>query len=189
MKWHNQTFHLRRRFPESSLFQIGWTDDNKRFTEYKDKVIAVASQAVMDDIIMVSHAVWIPAQHFAMVPTKCPNMFSGRVEARPCPEFKDKFPNLYLEPMQYNNPNGKWLENIPYMVINLEHDRDIYLGKDTIMAYAREEDKTCEYLEINEIIETTDYKKGTSTKGKSIVESDLVFSPAQGYRTPLCGAE
>ena len=36
--------------------------------------------------------------------------------------------------MQYNNPNGKWLEDIPYMIINLEHDRDIYLGKDTIMA-------------------------------------------------------
>ena len=106
-------------------------------------------------------------------------MFSGRVEACACPEFKDKLPNLYLEPMQYNNPDGKWLENIPYMVINLEHDRDIYLGKDTIMAYTWEEDKTCEYLEINEIIETVDLKKGTSTKGKSIVESDLVFSPAE----------
>ena len=114
-----------------------------------------------------------------MVPTKCPNMFSGRVEACPCPEFKDKFSNLYLEPRQYNNPDGKWLENIPCMVINLEHDRDIYLGKDSIMVYTREEDKTCEYLEINEIIETTDLIKGPSTKGKSIVESDLVFSPAQ----------
>ena len=49
-------------------------------------------------------------------------MFSGRVEAHLCPEFKNKFPNLYLEPMQYNNPNGKWLEDIPYMIINLEHD-------------------------------------------------------------------
>ena len=114
-----------------------------------------------------------------MVPTKCPNMFSGRVEARPCPEFKNKFPNLYLEPMQYNNPNGKWLENIPFMVINLEHDKDIYLGKDTVVAYAREEDKACDYLEINEIIELTDLKKKTPTEGKSIVESDLVFSPAQ----------
>ena len=114
-----------------------------------------------------------------MVLTKCPNMFSGRVEACPCPEFKNKFPNLYLEPMQYNNPKGKWLEDIPYMIINLEHDRDIYLGKNTVVAYTWEEDKTCEYLEVNEIIESTDFKKWTSTKGKSIVESDLVFSPAQ----------
>ena len=81
--------------------------------------------------------------------------------------------------MQYNNPDGKWLEEIPYMIINLEHDRDIYLSKDTIMAYTREEDKSCDYLEINEIVELADLKKEFSTKGKSIVELDLVFSPAQ----------
>ena len=172
-------FILGEDFLSHHCFKLGWTDDNKRFAEYKGKVIAIASQAVMDDRIMVSRAVWIPAQHFAMVPTKCPNMFSGRVEACPCPEFQNKFPNLYLEPMQYNNPDGKWLEEIPYMIINLEHDRDIYLGKDTIVAYAREEDKSCDYLEINEIVELADLKKEFSTKGKSIVESDLVFSPAQ----------
>ena len=81
--------------------------------------------------------------------------------------------------MQYNNADGKWSENIPYMIINLEHDRDIYLGKDTIMAYARGEDKSCDYLEINEIMELADCKKDLSTKGRSIIESDLVFSPAQ----------
>ena len=81
--------------------------------------------------------------------------------------------------MQYNNPDGKWQEEIPYMIINLEYDKDIYLGKDTIVAYAWEEDKTCEYLEVNEIIELTEFKNWTSTKGKSIIESDLVFSPAQ----------
>ena len=123
------------------MVKLGWTDNNKRFTEYKGKVIAVASQAVMDDRIMVSCTVWIPAWDYAMVPTKSPNMFSGRVEACLCPEFSNKFPNLYLEPLQYNNPNGKWLEDMPYMIINLEHYRDISLGKDTIVAYAWEEDK------------------------------------------------
>ena len=81
--------------------------------------------------------------------------------------------------MQYNNPDSKWFEDIPYMVINLEHDRDIYLGKDTIVAYAREEDKTCNYLEVNEIIELRDLKNKLPGGGKSIVESHLVFSPAQ----------
>ena len=65
------------------------------------------------------------------------------------------------------------------MIINLEHDMDIYLGKDTVIAYAREEDKSCDYLEINEIVQLTDLKKDLSTKGRSIMESDLVFSPAQ----------
>ena len=96
-------FILGKEFLSHHCFKLGWTDGNKRFAEYRSEVIAVASQAVMDDRIMVSHPMRIPARHFAMVPTKFPNMFSGRVEACPCPEFKNKFPNLYLEPMQYNN--------------------------------------------------------------------------------------
>ena len=40
------------------------------------------------------------------------------------------------------------------MIINLEYDKDIYLGKDTVMAYAQEEDKTCKYSEVNEISES-----------------------------------
>ena len=130
-------FILEEDFLICHCFKLGWTNDNKRFAEYRGKVIAIASQAVMDDRIMVSHPVHIPARHFAIVPTKCPNMFTGRVEAHPCQEFQNKFPNLYLEPMQYNNPDGKWSESIPYMIINLEHDRDIYLGKDTIIAFAK----------------------------------------------------
>ena len=59
------------------------------------------------------------------------------------------------------------------MVINLEYGKDVYLGKYTIVAYAREEDKSCDYLEINEIVQLA--KKDFS---KRIMESDLVFSPA-----------
>ena len=158
--------------------------------EYKGKVIVIASQAVMDDRIMVSRPVHSPARHFAIVPTKCPNMFTGRVEACPCHEFQNKFPNLYLEPMQYNNPDGKWSENIPYMIINLEHDRDIYLGKDTIVAYAREEDKSCDYLEINEIIELVQISRRIfHMKGRSIIEIRFSVFSSSSHRTPTCGAE
>ena len=59
--------------------------------------------------------------------------------------------------MQYNIPDGKWQNVIPFMVINLEYDRDIYLGKDTIVAYAQEEDKSCEYLKVNEVMESAKY--------------------------------
>ena len=101
-----QPFILGKEFLSCHCFKLGWTDDNKRFAKYKSEIIAVVSQAVMDDRIMISHPVRIPVRNFTMVPTKCPNMFSGRVEACPCPEFKNKFPNLYMEPMQYNNLDG-----------------------------------------------------------------------------------
>ena len=130
-------FILGEEFLSHHCFKLGWTNENnKRFAKYKSKIIAIASQAVMDDRIIVSCPVRIPARNFAMVSIKYPNMFSGRVEALPCPEFKNKFPNLYMELMQYNNPDGKWQEEIPYMIINLEYDRDIYLSKNTIVAYA-----------------------------------------------------
>ena len=47
-------FILGEEFLSHHCFKLGWTDDNKRFTEYKSEIIAVASQAVMDDRIMVS---------------------------------------------------------------------------------------------------------------------------------------
>ena len=87
-----QPFILGEEFLSHHCFKLGWTDDNKRFAEYKSDIIAVASQAVMDDRIMVSHPVRIPARNFTMVPTKCPNMFSGRVEAYPCPRIQEQIP-------------------------------------------------------------------------------------------------
>ena len=48
--------------------------------------------------------------------------------------------------MQFNNPNGKWQEEMSYMISNLEYGKDIYLGKDTVVVYAQEEDKTYKYL-------------------------------------------
>ena len=101
-------FILGEEFLSHHCFKLGWMDDNKRFAEYRSKIIAVASQAVMGNKIGVSCPVQIPVRHFAMVPTTCLNMFSGRVEAHPCPELRNEFPNLYLEPMQFNNPDGKW---------------------------------------------------------------------------------
>ena len=78
-------------FLSHHCFKLGWTDDKKGM-RIQGKVIAIASQVVMDDRIMVSRPVLIPARHFAIVPTKCPNMFTGRVEACPCQEFQNKFP-------------------------------------------------------------------------------------------------
>ena len=47
------------------------------------------------------------------------------------------------------------------------------------MAYVWEEDKKCKYLEVNEVIESTEFRNWTPRKGKSITDSNLVFSPAQ----------
>ena len=75
--------------------------------------------------------------------------------------------------------SNQFLVPFNYMIINLEYNIDIYLGKDTIVAYTWKEDRTCKYLEVNEIVESAEFRNWTSTKGKSITESNLVFSPPQ----------
>ena len=65
------------------------------------------------------------------------------------------------------------------MIINLDYDRDIYISKDTVVVYAQEEDATCEYLEVGEVIEFTEFPNWPSRLRPNIVEFDLVFSPAQ----------
>ena len=142
----NRPFISGEEFFSNHCSMLGWTDENKMFAEYREDAITVVSQAVMDEKIVVVHPVRILAGNFAMMSTKCPNMFSGTVGACPYPKFKKKFKNLYLEPMQYSNPDGKWQDVVPNMIINLYYDRDIYISKNTIVAYALESDKSCEYL-------------------------------------------
>ena len=53
----NRPFILGEEFLSHHCFTLGWTDDNKRFTEYRGNIITVASQAVMGDKIMLTHPV------------------------------------------------------------------------------------------------------------------------------------
>ena len=81
--------------------------------------------------------------------------------------------------MQYDNTEGKWQDVIPYMIINLDYDRYVYISKDTVVAYAKEKDAICEYLEVNGVIESTEFCNWTLRSKPNVIDSDLVFSPAQ----------
>ena len=81
-------------------------------------------------------------------------MFSGKATAMPCAELKQRFPNLYMEPMQMNNSENKSYNTIPYMLINLGNVDTIYIGRDTLVAYIKEcRMQAVKYVEVNEIIE------------------------------------
>ena len=99
--------------------------------------------------------------------------------AVPCGELKQQFPNIYMGPMQMDNTEGKSHDTIPYMVVNLNYNDPIYICKDTPVAYIHEEDISCEYLEVNKIIESTQGINWQPPCKHKIVNSDLVYSPAQ----------
>ena len=114
-----------------------------------------------------------------MAPGYCSQMFNGKATVMPCAELKQRFPSLYMEPMQMDNSENKSYDTIPYMLINLGNVDTIYIGKDTPVAYIKGEDAGCEYLEVNEIIEDIwgiNWKLPCECK---MVTSDLVYYPAQ----------
>ena len=81
--------------------------------------------------------------------------------------------------MQLNNSENKSYNTIPYMLINLGDVDNIYIGKDTPVAYIKSEDAGCEYLEVNEIIEDVWGITWKTPHKCKMVTSDLVYSPAQ----------
>ena len=61
------------------------------------------------------------------------------------------------------------------MTTNLDYDRDIYITKDTVIAYEKKEDITCKYPEVNEVIEFKEFQNWIPMQRSNIVGSDLVF--------------
>ena len=152
-------------------------DGNKRAISYMSNVLVIASQEVMEEPLKLCNAIKIPARSFVVAPTYCSQMFTGRVCARPSDKLKYKFPNLYMEPIQFDNREGKQQKEIPYMIINLDYNDEVYIGKNTHVAYIEEESVECNYIEVCESIETTECCNWMPKR--KIVNSDLVYSPAQ----------
>ena len=78
-----------------------------------------------------------------------------------------------------NNSENKSYDTIPYMLINLGDVDTIYIGRDTLVAYIKGEDASCEYVEVNEIIEDIWGINWQPPHACKMVTSDLVYSPAQ----------
>ena len=172
-------FILGANFMSKHYMKLGWAPGKKRTLGYLDKTIAVASQEITNEPLVLRNSIRIPARNSAVVPAYCAQMFSGKVTAVPCDELKQKFPNIYMEPMQMDNTEGKSCDTIPYMIINLDYNDLVYISKDTPVAYIHEEDISCEYLEVNEIMESMQGINWVSLSKHKIVKSDLVYSPAQ----------
>ena len=142
--------------------KLGWAPGKKRTLGYLDEAIAVASQEVINEPLVWRNSIRIPARNCAVVPAYCAQMFSGKVMAIPCEELKTEVSKyifeLIFELMQMDNT-----DTISYRIVNLDYHDMVYIKKDTPVAYIQEEDVSCEYLEVNEIVETyTRYKLATS---------------------------
>ena len=100
-------FILGADFMSQHYMKLGWAPGKKRTLGYLDETIAVASPEVTNEPLILRNSIRIPPRNCAVVPAYCAQMFSGKVTAVPCDELKQEFPNIYLEPMQMDNTEGK----------------------------------------------------------------------------------
>ena len=70
-------------------------------------------------------------------------------------------------------------DTIPYIIVNLDYHDMVYIKKDTPVAYIHEEDISCKYLEVNEVVESTQGINWQPPLNCKTEKSDLVYSPAQ----------
>ena len=73
------------------------------------------------------------------------------------------------------------------MIINLDYNDKVYIGKNTHVTYIEEESVECNFIEVCETIEST--KCCNWVPKRKIVNSDLVYSPAQVTEHRRVGAE
>ena len=172
-------FILGADFMTKHYMKLGWAPCRKRTLGCLDKTIAVASQEVTNEPLVLRNSIRIPARNCAVVPVYCTQMLSGKVMVVLCNELKQQFPNIDMEPMQMDNTEGKSCDTIPYMIVNLDYNDPVYICKDRPIAYIHEEDVSCEYLEVNEIVESMQGINWVPLSKHKIVKSDLVYSPAQ----------
>ena len=179
-------FILGADFMSKHYMKLCWAPGKKRTLGYLDETIAVVSQEVTNEPLVLRNSIRIPARNCAVVPAYCAQMFSGKVMAVPCEELKQRFPNIYMELMQIDNTEGKSHDTIPYMIVNLDYNDSVYIFKDTPIAYIYEEDISCEYLEVNEIVKSMQGINLVPTSKHKIVKSDFSCTD---HRTLKSGTE
>ena len=84
-------FILGANFMSQHYMKLGWVPGKKRTLDYLDVTIAVASQEVINEPLVLRNSIRIPARNCTVVPVYCAQMFSGKVTAVPCDELKQEF--------------------------------------------------------------------------------------------------
>ena len=120
-------FILGANFMSKHYMKLGWAPGKKRTLSYLDETIPAALQEITNEPLVLRNSIRIPARNSAVVPAYCAQIFSGKVMAIPCDELKQKFPNIYMEPMQMDDTEGESHDTIPYMIVNLDYNGIWYI--------------------------------------------------------------
>ena len=87
--------------------------------------------------LVLAHSVKIHPGGHLTVPRECSRPVTDRMDIRMDIGFHHRNPNVYIPPSFVNNPNNKYNpQYIPLTIFNLSRVDHLYIGRDTVIAFA-----------------------------------------------------
>ena len=89
--------------------------------------------------LVLAHSVKIRPGGNLEVPLECTRQLTNQMDIRIDTGFHHKNPNIYIPPSCINNPNNQYNPKyMPLTIFNLSTVDHLYIGKDTVIAFAEE---------------------------------------------------
>ena len=87
--------------------------------------------------LLLGYSVKIHPGGHLTVPLECTRPVTDRMDIRIDIRFHHRNPNIYKPPSFVNNPNNKYIPKyMPLTICNLSKVDHLYIGRDTIVAFA-----------------------------------------------------
>ena len=89
--------------------------------------------------LVLEHLVKIQPGGNLEVPLECTRKLNDHMDIRIDTSFHHKYPNVYIPPLCVNNPNNQYNPKyMPLKIFNLSKVDHLYIGRDTMVAFAEE---------------------------------------------------
>ena len=125
-------------FTATNFVGVIWTrEGTQKMMHSNGKTIIELPDSTSGVPLVLGHSVKIcPGGHLT-VPLECTRPVTGRMDIRMDIGFHHRNPNVYIPPSFINNPNNKYNPKyIPLTIFNLSRGDHLYIGRDTVIAFA-----------------------------------------------------
>ena len=147
MNWH---MILGTDFTATNFVGVIWTqEETQKLMHSNGKTIMELQDSSIGILLAMAYSVKIEPGGYRTVPLECNNILLHQMDIRVNAGFHHRNPNVYIPPSCIDNPGNKFEpQYIPLTIFNLSKVDYLYIGRDTIVAFADEPAVNVYHVEI-----------------------------------------
>ena len=127
-------------FTSTNFISIIWTHEGSRKMIRSNRSTVIELPDTTSGIpLVLAHSIKIQPGGNLEVPLECTRKLTNQMDIRIDAGFHHKDPNVYIPPSCNNNPNNQYNPKyMPLTIFNLSKVDHLYIGRDTVIAFAEE---------------------------------------------------